>query len=171
MLAPSIFGHTEDLSFNILNESLHQRTLQTRPLRKLLPAEKFLFYHCLKSWSPMAPVILAFRNCVVPWSHTLVLPRIVRRDQSQKAVPNGAIIAVTVILGVIFLALALTVIYWRYMAKVDRLERGKHARMELSRRAKKLDSPSSGSDRTKRNAYQPRPRSRNGRSQGKDGKL
>jgi len=112
---------------------------------------------------------LAFSNETIPPSHTTLVSKLEARSQSQKIVPNGAIIAVTVILGVIFIAFALTVIYWRYMAKLDREERNEHARIELNRRAKKVDSPSSGSGRTHRTAYQPRPEGGNGRSRGKYG--
>lgn len=115
----------------------------------------------------MPPMTLTSNNWTLPSSHTTLILKLEARSQSQKAVPNGTIIAVTVILGVLFIAFALTVIYWRYMAKLDKEERKTHARIELDRRAKTTESPSSGSAKTHRTAYQPRPRGGNGPSRGK----
>jgi len=117
----------------------------------------------------MAPTTLGFDTRTLPTSHPTFVSKLKARSQSQKIVPNGAIIAVTVILGVIFIAFALTVIYWRYMAKLDKEEREKHTQIELDRRAKKVKSPTSGSARTHQTAYQPRPRSGNGPSRGQYG--
>lgn len=115
----------------------------------------------------MPPKTLEYNNGTTPSSHATRILKLRARSQSQKVVPNGAIIAVTVILGVLFIAFVLTVIYWRYMAKLDKEDRDKHARTELERRAKNVESPSSGSAKTHRTAYQPRPRDGNGPSRGK----
>ena len=118
----------------------------------------------------MAPKTLSLHDETSPSSRANAVSELTRRSQSQKAVSSGTIntvIAITVILGVIFIAFALTVIYWRYMAKIDREERENHARMELSRRAKKLEPPNPDSERRQRIAGQLRPRGGNGRSRGK----
>lgn len=115
----------------------------------------------------MPPKLLESNNGTLASFHATLTSKLRARSQSQKVVPNGAIITVTVILGVLFIAFALTVIYWRYMAKLDKEERETHARIELKRRAKNVESPSSGSAKTHRIAYQPRPRDGNGPSRGK----
>jgi len=117
----------------------------------------------------MAPTTLALNTRTLQTSHATLVSKLEARSQSQKAVPNGAIIAVTVILGVIFVAFALTVIYWRYMAKLDKEERENHSQIELDRRARKVKSPSSSSARTHQTAHQPRPRGGNGPSRGQYG--
>ena len=116
-------------------------------------------------------MILASNSGTLPSSHATVMLKLRARSQSQKVVPNGAIIAVTVILGVLFIAFALTVIYWRYTAKLDKEERENHARIELDRRAKNVESPSSGSATTHRTAHRPRSCGGNGPSRGKDRKM
>ena len=94
--------------------------------------------------------------------------RLVSRSVSQKAVPNGTvntIIAVTVIFGVLFIAFALTVIYWRYMAKIDREDRERHARIELCR-VKKMATSKSSSKEGHVGTRSPRPRGGKGPSRG-----
>ena len=108
------------------------------------------------------------KDVILSLSPDIAGSKLVRRGQPQTAVSGGtlnAIIAVTVIFGVIFIAFALTVIYWRYMAKIDREERERHARMEMRRKAK-IESSNPSLEQRQPIANVPRPQNANGRSHG-----
>lgn len=100
----------------------------------------------------MAPAALSYRDQTFALPGIVILSRLVPRDQSEKSVPMvsiNTIIALTVILGVLFIAFALAWIYWLYMRKIDRKARLDRERTHKMLRSKTVsrESPDSGSQR------------------------